>query len=105
MSTEFPDKIRSLPAFEGRFDAHRLAAGGADVWFASYPAGTTIEPHSHDTDNCGVVTRGELILTLDGCGRRVSDGGWHHAPSVVLHVAEFEVDTKEIESWFAVNRA
>ena len=29
------------------------------------PAGTEIPLHKHDTDNYGVITRGELLLTMD----------------------------------------
>ncbi len=47
----FPDKIRTLEPYAGRFDAFRLAAEGCDVLFASYPAGTVIELHRHETDN------------------------------------------------------
>jgi len=61
MSQEnFPDLIRQLPAFDGPFDAYRLEAIGCEVLFASYPAGTEIETHTHPTRNCGVITHGEL---------------------------------------------
>jgi quercetin dioxygenase-like cupin family protein len=100
MSRAFPDPIRDLPPFEGPFDAHRLAADGCDVLFASYPAGTTIEPHTHDTENCGVVTRGELILVTDGRERRFGPGDWYHLAPGQEHAARFERDTAEIEFWF-----
>jgi quercetin dioxygenase-like cupin family protein len=70
----FPDPIRELPPFDGPFEAFRLVADGCDVLFASYPAGTVIEPHSHATDNCGVITEGELLLTVDGSERRYRPG-------------------------------
>ena len=66
MAGEYPSKIKTLPLFDGRFDAYKLAANGSDVLFASYPAGTEIPPHQHDTDNYGVITRGELQLTMQG---------------------------------------
>lgn len=53
MPGNYPDKIRTLPLFDGRFDAYKLAATGADVLFASYPANTSIPAHTHDTDNYG----------------------------------------------------
>lgn len=56
----FPQLLRSLPAFEGPFDAFKLAAKDCDVLFASYPKGTVIPPHNHDTENVGVITRGEI---------------------------------------------
>ena len=62
----FPAEIEALPDFDGPFDAHRLAAEGCDVLFATYPAGTVIEPHTHPSNNVGVITKGRLILTIDG---------------------------------------
>ena len=59
----FPKLLRDLPPFDGPFDAFKLEAKDCDVLFASYPAGTVVPPHSHDTDNVGVITQGELILT------------------------------------------
>ena len=100
---KYPDKIKSLPLYDGRFDAYKLAAKGSDVLFASYPEGTSIEPHTHDTDNHGVITRGELILTMNGIETRVSMGEWYHVPANVEHSAHFEVATDEIEFWFKEN--
>jgi len=60
----FPKLLRDLPPFDGPFDAFKLEAKNCDVLFASYPKGTVIPPHSHDTENVGVITQGELILTL-----------------------------------------
>lgn len=97
----FPDLIRALPPFEGPFDAHRLAADGCEVLFASYPAGTVIEPHTHPTRNCGVITRGELFLTVDGRERRYGPGDWYEVGANVSHSARFETETVEIEFWFA----
>ena len=66
LSDYYPDLICNLPKFSGRFDARKLSAENCDVLFATYPAGTVIEPHKHDTDNVGVITKGELLLTMDG---------------------------------------
>ncbi|MEL7207142.1 MAG: cupin domain-containing protein [Actinomycetota bacterium] len=74
----FPDRIESLPPFDGPFDAYRLAADGCEVLFASYPAGTTIDPHRHETENVGVITRGELILITGGEESRYQAGDWYH---------------------------
>ena len=52
----FPELLRSLPAFDGPFDAFKLEAKHCDVLFASYPRGTVIPPHSHQTENVGVIT-------------------------------------------------
>lgn len=102
-SSEFPNKITSLPPFEGPFDAHRLDAEGCEVLFASYPAGTEIEPHTHVTENCGVITSGELILIVDGRETRYATGDWYQLQAGQVHAARFEVDTSEIEFWFDVN--
>lgn len=96
----FPELIRNLPAFDGAFDAHELSAENCRVLFASYPAGTTIEAHSHPTENCGVITRGELILTVDEQETRYGPGDWYHLPAHQVHAARFEVSTAEIEFWF-----
>ncbi len=103
MPGKHPDKIRALPLFEGRFDAYKLEAKGSDVLFASYPAGTSIPPHTHDTDNHGVITRGELILTIEGVTTKVATGEWYHVPAHIEHSAKFEIETDEIELWFHEN--
>tara|TARA_R110001599_G_scaffold345156_1_gene569262 strand:+ start:570 stop:881 length:312 start_codon:yes stop_codon:yes gene_type:complete len=103
MSGQYPDRIRQLPLFDGRFDAHKLAAQGADVLFASYPAGTSIPAHSHDSDNYGVIIRGELILTKSGVTQRFGVGDWYHVSAFEEHEARFDVATDEIEFWFVVD--
>ena len=103
MPGKYPDKIKTLPSYDGRFDAYKLEAKNSDVLFASYPAGTSIPAHSHDTENHGVITRGELILTMNGEVTRVSVGDWYHVPANVEHSAVFEVDTDEVEFWFHEN--
>ncbi len=100
MSGSYPDRIKGLPLFDGRFDAYKLNAEGCDVLFASYPAGTSIPPHTHDTDNHGVITKGELRLTMGGETTTISVGEWYHVPAHVEHAAEFPVETDEIEFWF-----
>ena len=84
----------------GPFDAFRLAAGDCDVLFASYPAGTEIDPHSHDTENVGVITQGELVLIMNNEETRYGPGDWYHVPKDAEHAARFETDTSEIEFWF-----
>ena len=96
----YPERIRSLPLFDGAFDAYKLAAENASVLFATYPAGTEIAPHTHDTDNYGVITRGELLLTMNGNTTRHEAGSWYHVPAGAAHSARFMVDTEEIEFWF-----
>lgn len=100
MPGNYPDRIKKLPLYDGRFDAYKLKAEGSDVLFASYPSGTSIPPHTHETDNYGVITRGELILTMNGETTRVGVGGWYFVPANTEHAAKFEVETDEIEFWF-----
>ena len=102
MSGMYPDKIKTLPQYDGRFDAYMLEAKSSRVLFASYPAGTSIPAHSHDTDNYGVITRGELILTMNSKVTRHKVGEWYHVPAGVVHAAKFEEETDEIEFWFNV---
>lgn len=103
MAGKYPNIIKTLPLFDGRFDAYKLEAKNSDVLFASYPAGTSIPNHKHDTDNHGVITRGELILTINGEVSRIGVGNWYHVPANVEHSAQFEVETDEVEFWFHVN--
>lgn len=97
----FPDAIKRLEPYSGRFEAFRLSGRGCDIYFASYPAGTEIEPHSHDTENHGLITLGALILIVDGKETRVPAGSWYHIPAGQTHAARFEEHTEEIELWFA----
>lgn len=96
----FPPQILALPKFGGQFDAFKLQAAACDVLFASYPAGTSIPPHHHETANVGVITRGELFLTIDGVEKRYGPGDWYHVPAQAEHAARFEHETSEIEFWF-----
>jgi quercetin dioxygenase-like cupin family protein len=96
----FPNRIASLPPFEGPFDAYQLNADHCEVLFASYPAGTVIEAHTHPTENCGIITEGELILITDGAELRYGVGDWYHLDPEQVHAARFEVETSEIEFWF-----
>jgi quercetin dioxygenase-like cupin family protein len=97
---QFPDLIRSLPVYEGRFSAYRLTANNCEVLFASYPAGTQIEAHQHDTENCGIITEGELILITGDGEARYGPGDWYHLQAGQEHSARFEISTSEIEFWF-----
>jgi hypothetical protein len=83
LSDYYPDLICNLPKFSGRFDARKLSAENYDVLFATYPAGTLIEPHRHDTTQTTIST-----------------GQWYHVPANKEHSAEFREDTCEIEFWF-----
>lgn len=103
MPGSYPEKIKQLPVYDGRFDAYKLEAKDIDVLFASYPAGTEIPAHRHDTENHGVITKGELILTMNGKTEKIGVGQWYYIPANTEHAAHFEVETDEIEFWFQVN--
>lgn len=96
----FPPEIEDLPDFDGPFDAYRLSAENCDVLFATYPGGTSIEPHRHDTNNVGVITKGRLALIIEGRRTTYGPGEWYHVPAGVEHAAEFDSDSAEIEFWF-----
>lgn len=98
----FPPEIRGLAAFDGPFDAFRLPADGCEVLFATYPAGTVIEPHDHPSNNVGVITKGRLVLVVDGVETSYGPGDWYHVPAGVTHAARFDEDSAEIELWFEV---
>ncbi len=98
--SHFPKLLEKLPPFEGPFEAFKLEAKDCDVLFASYPKGTVIPEHSHDTDNVGVITQGELILIVNGKEQRYGPGQWYHLPPRKKHAARFELETAEIEFWF-----
>jgi len=100
MDKIYPKLIQKLPLYDGRFDAYKLEAKDCDVLFASYPSGTVIEAHHHETDNFGVIVKGELALTMDGETKKYSVGDWYHVPANMDHAAKFDVDTSEIEFWF-----
>ena len=89
----FPAEIEALPNFDGPFDAHRLQAVGCEVLFATYPAGTT-------TNNLGVITKGQLILTVEDQITMYGAGDWYHVPAGIEHAARFDTDSAEIEFWF-----
>ncbi|MFT6899773.1 MAG: quercetin dioxygenase-like cupin family protein [Paraglaciecola sp.] len=103
MSGSYPDRIKQLPLYNGRFDAYKLEAKDSDVLFASYPAGTKIPPHTHHTENHGVITKGELILAVNGVTQKISVGQWYYIPANIEHSASFEVETDEIEFWFKLS--
>lgn len=96
----FPPEIEALAAFDGAFDARRLPAERCEVLFATYPAGTEIGTHRHETNNVGVITKGRLTLTMGDRRTRFGPGEWYHVPAGVEHTARFDIDSAEIEFWF-----
>lgn len=102
--TSFPTRIKNLPPFEGAFDAFKLTAKDCDILFATYPPGTSIDPHAHDTDNWGVITKGKMFITMDGKETGYGIGDWYHVPSHAVHSARCDEETEEIEFWFRASR-
>lgn len=98
--TSFPKKFQELEAFSSRFEAFRLPAENCDVLFATYPAGTKIEPHDHDTQNWGIITKGVMFITMNGQETAYGVGDWYHVPKGAVHAARCEELTEEIEFWF-----
>jgi quercetin dioxygenase-like cupin family protein len=97
----FPERINRLPSFVGPFSARWLDAAGCQVLFASYPADQRLPAHHHNTDNVGVVTQGEMCLTLQGVERCYRVGQWYHVPAGAPHAARFGAPTSVVEFWFA----
>jgi len=104
MTKPFPSLIDTLPPFGGHFTARELRGDQANVLFASYPAGTSIPSHSHDTENIGVVTQGTLELLTNGRSSLYRCGDWYHLPAGQEHAAFFPEDTAIVEFWFHRNK-
>jgi quercetin dioxygenase-like cupin family protein len=96
----FPDRIRALEPFRERFAAFRLRAEACNVLFATYPAGTEIEPHTHPSDKWCVVLRGRIVLAVNGSEQDLGPGEWYHIPPRTRHSARCAVETEQIEFWF-----
>lgn len=95
-----PERIRSLPPFPGPIDARRLSADGCDVLFASYASGQVIAPHTHPTENVGVVLSGEMHLGTERGVEVFAPGQWYQLAPNERHHARFEIDTTILELWF-----
>lgn len=96
----FPRKIQELPSYEGAFDARQLHADNCEVLFASYPAGMKIEAHEHESENHGVITKGELHMVVDGEAKSYQPGDWYFLAPGQTHSASFKEETSLIEFWF-----
>ncbi len=100
-STSIPERIACLPRHPDHPRATFLAAERCDVVFASYSAGQSIAPHTHETMNCGVITAGEMILTKNGIEARYTPGDWYEIPAGCVHSSRFEVHTASVEFYFS----
>jgi len=104
MQDHFPEIIKSLPTWGGHFPAYKLEAKNSEILMGSYPKGTVIEPHTHETENVGVITKGELVIIMNNQEKRYGPGDWYHIPANQVHAARCETETCDIEFWFKPNR-
>jgi quercetin dioxygenase-like cupin family protein len=98
-----PDLVRALPRRGDAVPAHYLETPGCDVLFVTAPAGSSLPPHTHDTDNATVVVSGETVLTTAQGEHRYGAGEWYETHAHELHALRFDVDTVQVELRFAVS--
>ncbi len=92
----------NLSKFSGGFEAWEHKADDLELYCAYYPAETIIEPHSHDTNNCGIIIQGEIFIRIDGIEKSYKVGEWYEVAAGVVHSARTVELTSEIEFWFKV---
>ena len=96
-----PERLRELlPRRGDAVPAYWLTAPGCDVLFVVAPAGSSLPPHTHDTDNATVVVSGETILTTARGEERYGQGRWYETHAHEQHSLRFEVDTVQVELRF-----
>lgn len=98
---DFPEVFQNLPPFKCRFDAFQMMGENCKILFATYPPGTDIEPHTHDTFNWGIITRGAMHLTVEGVEKTYNVGDWFNVPLEAVHSARCDDATEVIEFWFS----
>lgn len=97
---KFPPQILALEKINSIYQSRRLTGEGCRMLFSTYARGTAIPEHEHATDNCGVVTSGEMRVKMDGRWRRYGPGDWYIVPKGKRHESRFTKDTCEIGFWF-----
>ena len=90
----------NLSKFSGRFEAWEHNANNLQLFCAYYPAGTIIENHTHETDNCGIKIQGEIFITIDGVEKSYKVGDWYEVAAGVVNSARTTELKSEIEFWF-----
>ena len=98
---QFPEIFQKLPAFKCNFDAFQMAGENCKILFATYPANTNIDPHTHDTFNWGLISRGAMHLTVEGVEKTYKVGEWFNVPLEANHSARCDEPTEVIEFWFS----
>ncbi len=97
-----PARLRALlPRRGDAVPAYWLRAPGCDVLFVVAPAGSSLAPHVHDTDNATVVVSGETVLTTARGEERYSQGQWYETRANEQHSVRFEVPTLQVELRFS----
>jgi quercetin dioxygenase-like cupin family protein len=99
--TPFPDRIERLPRLAGDLHARGLPCPGCEVLFVTYPAAETVAAHAHASETVGLVTAGEMRLTVGGVERCYRAAQWYHIPAEAPHAARFTAATAVIEFRFA----
>lgn len=97
---KFPPQILALEKINSIYQSRRLNGAGCRMLFSTYARGTVIPEHEHATENCGVVTSGEMHVKMDGRWRRYGPGDWYIVPKGKRHESRFVKDTCEIGFWF-----
>lgn len=103
--SSFPEPIDRLPRLAGPLDARWLEARGCRVIFASYRAQERIPVCHHSSESVGVVTQGEMWLTLQGVERPIRAGQWYHIPRLAPHAVRFGTMTATVEFRFSESPA
>jgi quercetin dioxygenase-like cupin family protein len=76
------------------------------VLFVVGPAGSSVPPHVHDTDNVTVVVSGETEVSTEAGGvRRYGPGEWYETRANEQHGIRFDCDTVQVELRFTVDDA
>lgn len=101
--TDFPEELKALPKFWGAEDARVYditgvkAESGWQILFSNYDAGFSLEEHTHESENLGVILDGELRFTLNGETKAYGPGEWYRVPKGAPHSASYPVATRSID--------
>jgi hypothetical protein len=98
--TDFPDRIERLPRLAGELQARGLSCPGCAVLFLAYPAAESVAARAHLDETVGLVTAGEMRLTVGGVERCYRATQWYHIPAEAPHAARFTAPTAVIEFRF-----
>lgn len=97
-----PELVRALPRRGDVVPAHCLDTPECKILFATARAGSSLPPHTHETDNATVVVSGETVVTTARGEQRYGPGQWYETRANELHGVRFDVDTVQVELRFLV---